>query len=103
MKDQVVNAALDTPDDGVKLPEPSRRARGRPKDLVLQEQVNKFLAMKPGQSFFLEGAKRDDLRGLRKKILEAGARIMSVEVSCDEIFEVAGVRSWRLEGKYDEL
>lgn len=88
---------------------PSARPVGRPKDAGLQTLVNKFLkykpatATKPGQSFFLEGAKSRDVVSFRRAVLKAGAGMLVVEVERDEIFQVPGVRCWRQAGEYDEL
>ena len=91
------------------VPLPPARSPGRPKDAALQAHVNKFLkykpatATKPGQSFFLEGAKSRDVVSFRRAVLKAGAGMLVVEVERDEIFQVPGVRCWRQAGEYDEL
>jgi hypothetical protein len=89
------------PDDDV--PSPKARGRGRPVDVHTQVQVNQFLAMKIGQSFFVQDAKSRDLEYLRRPIKKAGAGIRIIEVKQDEIYGTAGVRCWREAGEYDEL
>ena len=74
--------------------------RGRPSKAV--KYLDKFLALKPGQSFFVEGAKRRDIEFLRKPVKAAGAGIRIVEVEQDEIYGTAGARCWRVAGTYDE-
>ena len=88
---------------------PPTRPVGRPKDEVLQTLVNKFLkykpatATKPGESFFIEGAKSRDVVSFRRAVLKAGAGMLVVEVERDEIYQLPGVRCWRQAGEYDEL
>lgn len=88
------------PDDGV--PSAKVRGRGRPVDAELKASVDQFLAMKPGQSFFAEGAKSRDLERMRRPVKQAGAGIRIVETPHDEIYGKAGVRCWRIAGPYDE-
>lgn len=75
--------------------------RGRPLNAAHQEALNKFLAMKPGQSFFVEGANSRDLEFLRRMANAKGAGMKRIEVQQDEIYGIAGVRCWRLSGPYD--
>lgn len=87
------------PDDGVPMPKSNR---GRRPNETYKHLVDKFLAMKPGQSFFVEGANRRDVEFLRRLVVKAGAGIESIETKSDEIFGTAGVRTWRRAGPYDD-
>lgn len=91
-------------DDDVPMqrPEPLTR-RSKRRDPVIVEMIEKFKLMAPGQSFFVEGANKRDVDKLRKPFLQAGLGYVSREVECDEIYQTAGVRVWRLFGEYDEL
>lgn len=77
--------------------------RGRPMSPVIRGHVERFAAMKPGESFFVEGAESKDLEFLRKPFLRAGLGMLLRHVQKDEIYKTNGVRIWRLAGEYDEL
>lgn len=89
------------PDDDV--PSPKARGRGRPVDARTKQYVDKFLTLKPGQSFFVQDAKSSDLEFLRRPVRKAGVGIRIVEITRDEIYGTRGVRCWREAGEYDEL
>lgn len=76
--------------------------RGRADDAV-EQHVKKFLAMKPGQSFFVANHNPDDLKFLRRPFEKAGAGVEMWFTACDEIYQQPGTRVRRTEGKYDEL
>ena len=96
MKDFVI-----TPDKGVEAP--AARSRGRPKDETRKRQVQAFLALPVGDSFFVPDAKRRDLEYLRKPVTALGANIEIHYTEKDEIYQVPGTRCWRRHGLIDEL
>lgn len=65
--------------------------------------IDKFVRMKPGQSFFIPDVTRLDVEFLRRPVQRIGCGIKVAEVQQDEIYLMPGVRIWRLEGEYDEL
>ena len=78
-----------------------------PRDKTYAQQVkvivNKFIAMKPGESFFIADVEPDDVEFLRRPAVAAGCGITIRHVELDEIYQQPGVRIWREEGEYDEL
>jgi hypothetical protein len=78
-----------------------------PREKTGQQQINvivkKFVAMKPGESFFIADLDADDVEWLRRPAVAAGCGITIRRVEHDEIYLQAGVRIWREEGAYDEL
>lgn len=92
------------PDNGVPVKRaPKSSGRPRLRDPVIESLVDKFAAMAPGQSFFVQGASKKELDFLRKPIVRRGLGYTMREVECDEIYQTAGVRVWRQHGEYDEL
>lgn len=65
--------------------------------------VDKFVRMKPGQSFFIPDVSRADVEFLRRPVVRIGCGIKIIQVESDEIYFQPGVRIWREEGEYDEL
>lgn len=59
--------------------------------------------MKPDESFFVQDGSRRDLEFLRKPVTALGGEIEIVEVLCDEIYQLKGVRCWRRTGLIDIL
>jgi len=74
-----------------------------PADFSRKEVVNAIVKMKPGDSFFVEGASRRDLETYRKPVMALGANIEIMDVLSDEIYQLPGVRCWRRAGIIDEL
>ena len=78
-----------------------------PREKTGQQQIDvivrKFIAMKPGESFFIADVEPGDVEFLRRPALAAGCGITIRRVEHDEIYLQAGVRIWREEGEYDEL
>lgn len=70
-------------------------------DPKLRAQVEAFLKLQPGESFFVVGKKASDLEYLRRPVRVAGAGIQIVAVTADTVHEVSGVRVWRREGVID--
>lgn len=93
-----------TVDDGVPVKRAAPRQRKQKlRNPVVAKVVDAFAAMKPGQSFFVAGASKRDMDFLRKPFIRAGLGYTMREVECDEIYQTAGVRTWRQHGEYDEL
>lgn len=91
-------------DEGVPMTRPAKRQAVRHRrNPVIEQAVEKFKNMRPGQSFFVPGASKRDVDKLRKPFIQAGLGYASRQVDCDEIYQTAGVRVWRLHGEYDEL
>lgn len=65
-------------------------------------QVEAFLLMQPGESFFVAGKKAADLAYLRRPVQKAGAGIQIIEVLRDTVHQTTGVRVWRRAGSIDE-
>lgn len=78
-----------------------------PREKTGQQQIEviikKFIAMKPGDSFFIADVETGDVEFLRRPVLAAGCNIKILRVELDEIYQQAGVRIWREEGAYDDL
>ena len=92
------------PESGVSVERSSPvKGRGRPMNPATKAHVERFAAMKPGSSFFVEGARSEDLEFLRKPFTRAGLGVLIRRVECDDVHKKAGVRVWRLAGEYDEL
>lgn len=87
---------------GVEVPT-ATRPPGRPMDDSRKQIIQQFLRLEPGDSFFVQDAKRRDLEFLRKPVMALGANIEIVEVLTDEIYQLPGVRTWRRTGLIDEL
>lgn len=81
----------------------SEVSRGRPCDEDVAGLVKQFLAMRPGQSLFIEGVARAELEFLRAPVHRAGADIEIRWVEQDVKHGMAGCRVWRRAGEYDEL
>lgn len=79
------------------------KGRGRPMTPAIKAHVERFAAMTPGSSFFVEGAQSQDLEFLRKPFTRAGLGVLIRRVERDEVHKKPGVRVWRLAGSYDEL
>lgn len=77
--------------------------QGRSESPMILGYVERFQRFKPGQSFFIEGAKPGDVEFLRRPILRAGMGITIRAVKADEIYKKPGVRVWRQSGPYDDL
>lgn len=69
----------------------------------LEQLLDKFAAMKPGQSFFVAGASRHQLRFFTVAAQKQGLGCAVRDTACDEIYQTKGVRVWRQKGEYDEL
>lgn len=92
------------PDKGVHVDRiPPVRGRGRPMSPAIRAHVERFAAMRPGESFFVAGVQSADLEFLRKPFTKAGLGMLIRQVDRDEIYQTAGVRVWRMAGEYDEL
>jgi hypothetical protein len=78
-----------------------------PREKTGQQQiaviVRKFIAMKPGESFFIADIGTGDVEWLRRPVVAEGCGIKILRVELDEIYQQPGVRIWREEGAYDEL
>lgn len=83
--------------------ETSTRPRGRPMNEEHKQLVQQFLKLEPGDSFFFQDGSRRDLEFLRKPVKALGGDIEIVEVLCDEIYQLKGVRCWRRTGLIDIL
>lgn len=68
---------------------------------ALVEQVEAFLKMQPGDSFFVAHKKASDLQYLRRPVKLAGAGIQILEVVRDSVHKTRGVRVWRRAGSID--
>lgn len=79
----------------------SKTLRGRPPKPDIVASVNKFLAMKHNDSFFVEGATTKDFVYLRRLVQARGVGISIVRTEHDPVFLRPGVRVWRKEGSYD--
>ena len=77
--------------------------RGRTAQSQVKILIDKFVRMRPGESFFMADASREDVEFLRRPVIKMGVGIRIVEVERDEIYQARGVRIWRKEGSYDEL
>jgi cytochrome c biogenesis protein ResB len=89
-------------------PVTSNRGKSRmPLDRTAQEQIKvlvaKFIAYRPGDSFFIAGVQPADVEFMRRPALAAGVGITIRRVEMDEIYQQAGVRIWREAGAYDDL
>lgn len=89
------------PEDGVAPLKRKEKKRRRERSPQMQGYIDAFAAFKPGQSFFVPGAKRADLEFLRAPFVDAGLGMLMREVECDQKHGVAGVRVWRQHGEYD--
>lgn len=77
--------------------------RGKTYTQQTQVIIDKFVRMRVGDSFFIPDVGRLDVEFLRRPVIRLGVGIRIVAVEVDEIYQSAGVRIWREEGKYDEL
>lgn len=75
---------------------------GRKANPELLAEVQAFLELKVGQSFFVAGKKASDMEYLRRPVKAAGGGITIRYVECDPVKQVAGVRVWRQAGAADE-
>lgn len=76
-----------------------RKVRRMPKriDLENDERAIMLRGMTINSSFFLEGAKKPDVRPLIDLGKKINVFLIARELECDEIYQVAGVRIWRVE------
>lgn len=72
-------------------------------DTEIATILHKLKRYRPGDSFFIEGAKRSDVEFLRRPAKDQGVGISIVHVDCDEIYHLPGVRVFRKEGEFDQL
>jgi hypothetical protein len=77
--------------------------REKTADQQIKVLIDKFVRMKPGQSFFIADVTRIDVEFLRRPVVKIGCGIKIIQVESDEIYFQPGVRIWREEGAYDEL
>lgn len=70
---------------------------------AMRAHIERFAAMTPGESFFVKGARSEELEFLRKPFTRAGLGVLIRQVERDDIYKTAGVRVWRMAGEYDEL
>lgn len=68
-----------------------------------EEQVDAFMRYAHGDSFFVEGATRDDLRNLLRAFRLVGIGYTVRQVARDVIYQTKGTRVWREPGDCDEL
>ena len=76
-------------------------ARGRSIDPDTRDQVREFAKYEVGQSFFVEGARVEDLEYLRAPAQRLGLGISICHFDQDPIYFVPGVRVYRKEGACD--
>jgi hypothetical protein len=72
-------------------------------DQQIKVLIDKFTAMRPGESFFVADVQPGDVEFMRRPALRVGCGIKILRVELDEIYQQPGVRIWREEGEYDEL
>jgi len=72
-------------------------------DVQIKTLIAKFIAMRPGDSFFIPNVEPGDVAFLRRPVLRAGCNIKILRVEEDEIYLQPGVRIWREAGEYDQL
>ncbi len=74
----------------------SKRASKRI-DYENDERVIKLKAMSINSSFFMENAEKKDARSLVELGKKVGVWLLPRETECDDIYQVKGVRVWRVE------
>jgi hypothetical protein len=77
--------------------------RDKTTDPQIKALVDRFVRMRPGQSFFIPEVTRRDVEFLRRPVVRIGCGIKIIQVEQDDIYLQPGVRVWREEGEYDEL
>jgi hypothetical protein len=90
-------------EDGVPIRRATRKLKTKLRNPALVKLVDRVAAMRPGQSFFVQGVKKPDMDFIRKPLNNEGLAHTMREVECDEIYQQPGVRFWRLHGEFDEL
>lgn len=86
-----INNLVINVDEGVPM-----KKRGRTVNLEDNEQTQKLKAMAVGDSFFVEGAERKDMRSVINLGKKIGVFLDARRVEQDEIYQTAGVRVWRV-------
>lgn len=90
-------------DDDVPMRRVGETRKRKLRNPTLVKVVDKFAAMRPGQSFFVPGVTKKQMDFIRKPLNAEGLGHTMREVDCDEIYQQPGVRVWRLHGEYDQL
>ena len=85
------------PEDDVPAPETTRRRKA---DIALYAQALKRLEI--GHTFFIAGYSHKETKFLYRIAQQVGIKLTAKEVKCDEVYQCAGIRFWRVEDR-DEL